>query len=316
MSRLYHTVSDERQQNTARGQRRFRGYSPSRTYAAKVRWLVATLVSLVALLGIALGVLYAQFGEKIAVAPDQIAEKGAPLADGKVRMLIAAKRIEAGQQLEDALFETQEISKSLTPQGAVLVADLPSIRGQYAKTLIFSGFPLSFENISSRALAEDFDIPPGYRAISIAIDEMSSVSYKVRPNHRVDVLLSFTYQGQPAVIPVVETAKVVAVGVETDPKGNTVGSKTATLLVSSEDAKKIELAKQHGKLSLVRAGDSEPPKITSDPNPTTLKQFFSPQEAAPAPREKIAGKMFVTDTKTGRQSTYVLVNGQWKVEGS
>jgi Flp pilus assembly protein CpaB len=138
----------------------------------------------------------------------------------------------------------------------------------------------------------------------------------VRPNNRVDVLLSFTYQGQPAVIPIVETAKVVAVGVESDPKGNTIGSKTATLLVSSEDAKKIELAKQHGKLSLVRAGDIEIPKPVIDPIPLTLRGIFLPTETAPHVQQRVPGKMMVTDTKTGRQLVYILVNGQWQMEGS
>jgi Flp pilus assembly protein CpaB len=178
---------------------------------------------------------------------------------------------------------------------------------------VFPGFPINFENISNRPLAEDFDIPPGYRAISIAIDEVSSVSYKVRPNHRVDVLLSFTYQGQPAVIVLVETAKVLAVGLG-DQKASGVGSKTATLLVSSENARKIELAKEYGKLSLVRAGESEIPKGTTDSSPMTLKGFFLPNDQPAAPVQKVDGKMFMTDPTTGRQTAYVLVNGVWKVE--
>jgi len=294
---------------------RFGGASASQSYAVRVKWLVAALLSIIALLCTAMVLLYWQI-QPPAALPQSPSPAGITSAPKTVAILIARRRIEAGMQMDASMFDVQEMSPSYVPESAVLAVDRPLLQGKFARELINTGFPVSKELVSDRPIADDVLIPPGFRAISIPIDEVSSVSYQIQPNKRVDVLLSFTYKGEPAVVPVVETAKILSIGSTPGQPNGGAGARTATLLVTADDALKIELAKQYGKLGLVRAGDEEMPKTVTQPNPLTGKGLFEPGSAEPAPQPHVDGRMVMTDPKTGRQFTYVLSGGRWTVQGA
>lgn len=98
-------------------------------------------------------------------------------------------------------------------------------------------------------------IPAGYRAVSVPITDVSGVSGLVQPGSRVDVL--FTRPGsmvEAITSTILQNVRVLAVGRAivpnqvVDPKASKMP--VATLLVKPEDAQKIELAKNEGKLSL------------------------------------------------------------------
>ncbi len=305
---MLNVLSVSRSNNT-----RFGASSASQTYAAKVRWVVGALVGLVTLLSTALVLLYNTAFNQPAPLPPVDAPL-ATAAPARPRIVVAQKRIEAGAELDPSFFALEEVSSNFIPEDAVLEAELPSLYGKFAREMINTGYPVNRALLSAAPIAEDFPIPAGFRAISISIDEEKSVSYQIRPNHRVDVLLSFTHKGKPAVVTVVETAKVLSVGSNPDPKVRSVGASTATLLVSTDDAMKIELAKQYGRLGLLRASDVEVPKAVTDSTPTVLENIFNTPEQTAAPEENTDGQMIMTDPRTGRQLVYKLRNGQWKLE--
>ena len=292
---------------------RFGGASASQSYAVRVKWLVASLLSIIALLCTAMVLLYWQI-QPPPPTPVEQPVAGISSSPKTTAILIARRRIEAGMQMDASMFDIQDMSPSYVPEGAVLASDRQLLQGKFAKELINTGFPVSRDLVADHPIADDVLIPPGFRAISIPIDEVSSVSYQIQPNKRVDVLLTFTYDGEPAVVPVVETAKIVSIGsIPGQPNGGA-GAKTATLLVTADDALKIELAKQYGKLGLVRAGDEEVPKGGTQANPLTGRGLFKPGSATPAPEAHVDGRMVMNDPKTGRQFIYSLVGGRWKME--
>ncbi len=98
-------------------------------------------------------------------------------------------------------------------------------------------------------------IPAGYRAVSVPITDVSGVSGLITPNSRVDVL--FTRPGTMAeavTSTILQNVKVLAVGRLISPN-QTVDPKAtkmpvATLIVTPDDAQKLELAKNEGKVSL------------------------------------------------------------------
>src|SRR5213594_4910532 len=100
-------------------------------------------------------------------------------------------------------------------------------------------------------------IEPGMRAVSVQVNEISGVSGFIQPGTRVDVLFTRTFSnGDAATITILQNIKVVAYGRQLDPSAkvdprDTNRPTVATLLVTQEEAQKVVLAQQRGRIQLV-----------------------------------------------------------------
>lgn len=98
-------------------------------------------------------------------------------------------------------------------------------------------------------------IEPGYRAVAVSITDVSGVAGLIQPGAHVDVL--FTRPGSMAeaiTSTILQNVRVLAIGKSVqvnqvmDPKAPKVP--VATLVVTPEQAQKLELAKNQGRISL------------------------------------------------------------------
>src|SRR5207249_2608169 len=97
-------------------------------------------------------------------------------------------------------------------------------------------------------------IEPGMRAVSVQVNEISGVSGFIQPGTRVDVLFTRVFSnGDAATTTILQNVKVIAYGRQIDPsaKPDTARPTVATLLVSQDEAQKLVLAGQRGKIQLV-----------------------------------------------------------------
>jgi pilus assembly protein CpaB len=122
---------------------------------------------------------------------------------------------------------------------------------------ISANAPLVSDGLSKLSGADGISatIDRGYRAVSVTINDVSGVAGLIQPGARVDVL--FTRPGTMAeaiTSTILQDVKVLAVGravqanQAVDPKAPKVP--VATLVVTPEDAQKLELAKNEGRISL------------------------------------------------------------------
>lgn len=98
-------------------------------------------------------------------------------------------------------------------------------------------------------------IPPGMRAVSVRVNDFSSVSGFVQPGSRVDVLMTGTATGssEPQTITVLRNVAVLANGQKLDRSvlsNETQNSPVITLAVSPDDAAKLALAMNQGHIQL------------------------------------------------------------------
>jgi pilus assembly protein CpaB len=97
-------------------------------------------------------------------------------------------------------------------------------------------------------------IPPGMRAVSVRVNEVVSVAGFVQPGTRVDVLLTGNPGGasEQQTTTVLENVSVIASGsrLERNANGETSSAPVITLLVSPEDAQRLTLASQQGRIQL------------------------------------------------------------------
>ena len=299
---------------------RFGAVSPAQAYATKVRWVVATLVGIILILIITL----------IAVAKNSqtsedpnanyaVASEPVQAAIPTVEVLIAMQRIEEGATLAEGMFGTQEFLPDRIPQGAVLAKDKPTVLSKFAASMIPANLPILREHVAEQRPVGTLHIPAGFRAVTITVDARQGVEGFARPNSRVDVLWTYTDRDKrKKVATIVRFVKILSVGGAT----NTEGAKaqvardqkvTVTLLVAEKDAKKIELARTLGVLSLTLVGGSESPKVNETPDPVDINSILGvrPEVEVNAP-EPVDGVMYTLDKKTGKQVKYELVKGRWK----
>jgi pilus assembly protein CpaB len=96
-------------------------------------------------------------------------------------------------------------------------------------------------------------IPTGMRAVSVQVNDVVSVAGFVQPGSRVDVLLTGNAaNGERQTTTVLSNVAVIAVGknLERTPNGEAISAPVITLLVSPDDAQKLALAGQEGRIQL------------------------------------------------------------------
>ena len=133
-------------------------------------------------------------------------------------------------------------------------------------------------------------IPPGMRAVSVRVNDVVSVAGFVQPGTRVDVLATgLPGTGNEAQTDtVLENVAVIAVGrslLDRVVTGETQNAAVITLLVSPDDAQRLTLASQEGRIQLALRNPLDTRKESIAP---TRASSLSPRgQAAPIAKPKL-----------------------------
>ncbi len=301
---------------------RFGAASPAQAYAAKMRWLIGCLVIVIVVLFLAI-MFIAQGGGTDPALPQAQPDKPPPVVQQKtVDVLYAATRIEEGAKLEPQMFKALPMDSDQLPMAAVRAQDGAKVYGKFAARLINANMPLVADDFVGERPITSFNIPPGYRAATITVDARSGVEGFAKPNTRVDVLWTFAQDGRKKVATIARFVKILSVGGVVSgaaERAAVASSTTITLLVTERDAKKIELARSLGELSLSLVGEHESAQPGNDPDSVSIMDLIG-QPANQTQTEQVApqhdGVMYTSDPHTGRQIRYVLINGRWTLDRS
>jgi len=134
-------------------------------------------------------------------------------------------------------------------------------------------------------------IPPGMRAVSVRVNDTTSVSGFVQPGTRVDVLLTGNPQGsnEPQTTTVLENVAVIATGqrLERNSAGEPQTAPVVTLLVSPDDAERLTLATTQGHIQLALRNplDTKQEDVAAVRSNSLYKNVSEPTPAA-APRSR------------------------------
>ena len=180
----------------------------------------------------------------------------APQTEKIVRVVAAARDLPAGTRLRKGDLKAVAMVERDIPKGAIL--DEKLLADRVLLYPVSNNEPLLTAKVAALAGAEGVTatIDAGKRAISVQITDSSGVSGLIQPRSHVDVLFTRTGSMTEAVTTtILEDVAVLAIGRATeaqaiDPKQTRTQAQTATLLVTPEDAQKLELAKNQGKISL------------------------------------------------------------------
>jgi pilus assembly protein CpaB len=247
------------------------------------------------------------------------ARTGHPQTPG-VDVVVAANELNVGSKIEDRDLKIVRLPAESLPEGVFRSKTrvvgrgvvLPVSKGEFILPNKVAG-----ENAGSGMPAL---IPPGMRAVSVRVNEVVAVAGFVVPGTRVDVLLTGNPGGnsENQTTTVLENIAVLAAGqkLERNAAGEPQSVPVITLLVSPEDAQKLTLASQEGRiqLSLRNPLDTNQQRLPSVRN--AVLYGASAPTPTPAANTKPKVRRVVPKQVTPQASPYTIevIRGQEKKE--
>ena len=209
----------------------------------------------------------------------------APKVEKTVAIQAAAHDMPAGTRLRKGDLKTVQVLERDVPKTAILDDKLAVDR-----PLLFpvsANEPITSSKIASMTGAEGLPatIEIGKRAISVPITDSSGVAGLIQPRAHVDVLFTKTGTMAEAITTtILEDVVVLAMGRTTEVTSSSPATvaaaaaarpqnQAATLLVTPEQARKLEFAKNQGKISLALRNPLDQ-SAASDNSATTSQAFF------------------------------------------
>lgn len=180
-----------------------------------------------------------------------------------VPVVVAKKPIEARTRLQADMLTVQRVPQEFAWRGSL--ASVDQAAGRVTAVPLAAGEPVLK---SALALAEDksalaFHVPPGFRAVTIAVNELTGVAGRLQVGDRVDLVGTFAKDvaGESKAILLMEDIKVLALGRAdaTDMKDKATGGyRSVTVAVKPEQAVLLALAAERGHVqAILRPVDGE-----------------------------------------------------------
>src|SRR6516164_5817981 len=181
----------------------------------------------------------------------------APQTRDVVPVAAAARDLPIGKRLQTEDLKLIALDRKDLPRGVFLKPG--DLVDRAVAVPILSGEIILTGKLAAKGSGEGLTalIAPGARAVSVQVNEISGVSGFIQPGTRVDVLFTRVFSnGDAATATILQNVRVLAYGRQLDPAAtvdprDTSRPTVATLLVTQEQAEKLVLAEQRGRIQLV-----------------------------------------------------------------
>ncbi len=183
-----------------------------------------------------------------------------------IQVIQTTQDIDAGVEVTAEMLSVVEtVPNAFTPKEN-RVESLEDIVGRVTGKPIPEGAPVLTTMLAPEGTSPGMTgfIEPGYRAVSVKIDEVSGVAYQISPGDWVDVIVVMdldTGRRQKETIAevILQHVKVIALGrsltgISSEEGTKSKAAKSATLLVPEEEVPKLHLAGTRGKITLALRG--------------------------------------------------------------
>jgi pilus assembly protein CpaB len=179
-------------------------------------------------------------------------------------VVVASQDVRRGQQLDRNALAVRDMPGEFVPADALSPARAGEILGERAAIDIRRGTPV----VQAALLPPRTDFPlatqltQGRRALTIQVDEVNSLSGQLRPGDMVDLLYSRPDSSASELVPLLERLQVLSTGSSSlqDLNPGESGERdfnTVTLLVTSDEAARIVLAEQAGRITVLLRSASD-----------------------------------------------------------
>ena len=190
----------------------------------------------------------------VVVQPTQTEEKAPPPVE-KVAVVVAKTNIPPRTRIQETMLQMKELPVELVPEGAIKSFD--DVLNVQVKVSIFSGDILTIQKVFTDKSAEGFigTIPPDCRAVSLNVNEITSVAGFAKPGDFVDLLLSerSDYSATTSIllqnVPLLSINQDMGDSMIDSGSGSAISNPTiATFALHPEDALKLIAASKLGEI--------------------------------------------------------------------
>jgi pilus assembly protein CpaB len=183
------------------------------------------------------------------------ANAAVPKQEKTLRVVVASHDMPVGTLLRAADLKVVNYPEKDVPKRAVF--SIREAENRVVMVPMAGNEPVLQGKLSDTTTVEGVasTIEPGYRAVSVQVTDVSGVAGLIQPGSHVDVL--FTRPGSMAEattstilqnVRVISTGRTIQAGQAVDPRAPK--SPTVTLVLTPDDAQKLELAKNQGRIGL------------------------------------------------------------------
>jgi pilus assembly protein CpaB len=174
-----------------------------------------------------------------------------------VTVVAAAQDLPAGRRLQGENLKLITLDRRDVPKGAFLKTG--DVVDRAATVPLTAGELVLTSKLAAKGSGEGLMalIEPGMRAVSVQINEISGVSGFIQPGSRVDILFTRVFSnGDAATTTILQNVKVIAYGRQLDASRTDAATAAArptvaTVLVTPDEAERLVLAEQRGRIQLV-----------------------------------------------------------------
>jgi pilus assembly protein CpaB len=177
-----------------------------------------------------------------------------------VQVVVAKSDLSKGTRLSTENLATRSIPKEWAHSGAVTPDQVDRVSGSALAYPASAGEALIWAQLEGqRAPTFSTRLSAGRRAVTVPVDEISSLSGMVEPGDLIDIVVSVKKDTRSFTFTLLQSVSVLATGTkasqqEKDPEGRTRSFTTITLNTSPEDAKRVIAAREVGRVTaLLRA---------------------------------------------------------------
>ena len=178
-------------------------------------------------------------------------------------VVVASQDVRRGQQLDRNAIAVRDMPGDFVPADALSPDQAGQILGERAAIDIRRGTAV----VTAALLPPRAEAPlaaqlaQGRRALTIQVDQVNSLSGQLRPGDTVDLLYSRSESSASKLVPLLERVQVLSTG-STSTSQDQGGEEerdfnTVTLLVTSDEAARIVLAEQAGRITVLLRAASD-----------------------------------------------------------
>jgi pilus assembly protein CpaB len=212
-----------------------------------------------------------------------------------VRAVVANADLRAGVLLSGQTVALREVPRAFLHSEAVLADDWNQISGRVLAHAVKSGEPVLRSHLAQDAGAGfSTQLAAGMRAMTFPVNDETSISGMLAPGDRIDLFFTTTNGNEPMTLPLLLNVPIIATGVRTITNTSYLSDKeqlgqyrTITVSVTADEAARITLAQDAGKISVAlrQPQDEEDVQLTRITKSTLVNG--SRQVAASFPRRKV-----------------------------
>lgn len=179
-------------------------------------------------------------------------------------VIVAKKAVLAGELLTADNLAIRKVPSAYIPSTALDPEKFASIEGKLSAYELKSGDMIMQSSIANPKIPSfSTQLKSGRRAITVAVDEINSISGMLEPNDKIDLLVTIDQEGQKITQPVLQNVNILATGQQAHNARNSTHQDevksydTITLDISPEEAELIISARETGKLTALLRNPSD-----------------------------------------------------------